>query len=100
MTAAAAAQPLPQHMAALLLEAQKSLAHHAKTSKALFEIEKKDPKTFGTHFVAAVDRALIVSGREPAVEVPLCVAGIAISRARSDSSSSSSFTLLRPVALS
>lgn len=70
----AAAQSLPQPIAALLLEAQKSLAHHAKTGKALLEIEKKEAKTFGAHFIAAVDRALIVPAREPAVEVCIMLA--------------------------
>lgn len=65
----AAAAALSPPIAALLNDCQKSLANHAKTSKALFEIEKRDSKNFTTQFIAAIDRALVVPGKEPAVEV-------------------------------
>ena len=98
MAAAAAAQPLPGPIASLFNECQKSLANHAKTSKALFELEKKAQKTFGAHFIAAVDRALIVPGREPAVEVRSPSRPTILIEISRDSSSSSFYTRVRQVA--
>jgi hypothetical protein len=93
-------KPLPAQVASLLNDCQKSLANHAKTAKALREQEKRDPKGFSTHFIAAVDRALVVPGREAAVEVRVVYYRICIpdSIRRRDSSSLLSFTPVLPVA--
>jgi Nuclear condensing complex subunits, C-term domain len=87
------APPVDRVVAAAFADAQRSLATHARASRALSAAAARDPPAFLAAFLHALNRALLVFAREPAVErVIALVAAFAAERSADGAPSGAHFS--------